>query len=68
MSEINLLTNEQKLDQKLHIYFKFINVFLVLCFLGVSGLTYYYYTLYAPLLEENRTCKLLGRRISFKRY
>jgi hypothetical protein len=52
MSEINLLTNEQKLDQKLHVYFKFINVFLVLCFLGVSGITYYYYTLYAPLLEE----------------
>lgn len=55
MSEINLLTNEEKLEQKLKFYTRILNVVLLLILLGLSGLSYYYSTLMNPLKLEKES-------------
>ena len=52
MSEINLLTTEEKLEQKIDLYTKVSNVILVILLLVVGGLGYYFNTLTNPLIEE----------------
>lgn len=52
MSEINLLTNREKTEQKLSFILKILNVVMGITLVVVGGLSYYFYTLYAPLQQE----------------
>ncbi len=52
MSEINLLTSEEKLEQKIQLYTKIANIFLILTMLAVGSLGYYFNTLLQPLKNE----------------
>lgn len=55
MSEINLLTTEEKLEQKIDLYTKILNIFLVILLLIASGFGYYFNTLTEPLVSEKNS-------------
>jgi len=70
MSEINLLTTEEKLEQKIKFYTKILNILLALVLLFAAGFGYYFNTLYQPLLTEknnldNKINSLKNEIVSF---
>jgi hypothetical protein len=52
MSEINLLTTEEKLEQKIQTYTKVLSIILGIVLLVIGGLGYYFNTLLQPLAAE----------------
>ena len=52
MNEINLLTTEEKLEQKIQLFTKILNIILGILLIIVGGIGYYFNTLNQPLLSE----------------
>jgi len=52
MNEINLLTTEEKLEQKIQFFTKISNIFLTIILFIFAGVGYYFNTLTQPLIKE----------------